>query len=351
MKKRLQLQENQSVQPKTENRYACLTVESLGVLELHSPLFGGGESSSPPKKKRKTRGTGQGIGRRKKSSRSISTESKVEDRPRQQPEKSRLEEVAGPSTTKHRSDKRSEWKNSPKGKESIAKSREKYESSEKALLTRRRYKSSQERLETNQRYDASQGGIQRKSRYDASQEGAERKAKYDASQQGADRKARYDASQQGADRKERYEFSPGGKETRRRYESADGRLVRTEYSQSVGGISARRKALKNYKDSEIGREMQKKARKRYELKESAKQRKKRYNAMRAYNGRVKKAIQHLAKRAAEFRPSNTESQHDILDEQFDEQPELKDPSQNEPGVEESASNKSAMSAIRSYKVS
>ena len=291
-------------------------------------LFGGGESSSPPKKKRKTRGTGAGIGRRQKSSRITSTEKKVEDC--QGPDQSQLDldEVAGPSSPTNRSDKRSEWKNSPKGKESIAKSRKKYESSEKASITRRRYKSSQERLESRKRYDVSQSGLERRSRYDSSQQGAERKVKY--------------------------ECSPGGEETRRRYKSAEGRLVRAEYRRSEGGITARRKAAEKYKGSEIGREAQSKARRRYELKESAFQRRQRYNAMRAYNRRVKKAIHHLVKRAAENRlpenfPVDRDSEHEFPHELLGEQSD--EPEQPEPGVEESLSNKRAMSAIRSYKVS
>ena len=313
LKKPLYLRGKKDSLPRTENRYTCLTEESLGVLELPICLLGGGENSSPPKKKRKTRGTGQGIGRRQKSSRSISTKIKVEDR--QEPEQTQLEEIAGPSSSASQIDKRSQWKNSPKGKESISKSRKKYESSEKASLTRQRYKSSQEGIDARTAYDSSPAGRERKGRYDSSQQGAERKA--------------------------RYELSPGGAETRRRYKSSE------------GGISARRRATQKYENSVIGREARLIARRRYEVRESAQQRRSRYYQTKAYKKRVKMAIKHLVTRAAENRSVGSDSGEQFSNEQPEKQPheQLKEPEETEHPVDESVSNKEAMSIIRSHEVS
>ena len=287
----------------TGNRYACL---SLGT-DRTQRLFGGGESdsTSPPKKKRR-RSKSSDLGRRRKTSREpATTSSSVEDR-RDELGNSPCQEATNSSPSAKQSEKRSAWRNSSRGKESIAKSREKYESSEKGRLTRQRYESN-EGLETRRQYDA---------------------------------------SQQGSDRKIRYELSPGGEATRRRYKSEEGVLVRAAYSRSGDGISARRRTVTKYKNTKAGREAQEESRRRYELRESAKQRKLLYYKRQAYKKRVKKAVSHLVNRGL----ANKEEEQQLLNEE-NIQPDTARPEEQEPGEEECTSNKEAMAIIRSHKVS
>ena len=341
----------------TKNRYAS--------------LVGGGETecTSPPKKKR-CRSRGPSIGRRPKTSRRT-TNTTGKDRQDKQERNPKQENISSPSSSTKQSDKRSAWLDSPKGKESIAKSRKKYESSEKAHLTRKRYESnegletrrryeSNEGLETRRRYESNEGletrrryesneGLETRRRYE-SNDGLETRRTYDSSLDGLERKRRYDTSQLGADRKAKYELSPGGAATRRRYKSAEGRLVRVAYTESDAGISARMKAAQKYKNSEAGRDVQTKSRRRYELKEAAKRRKLMYNKKKASNRLVKKAVLHSVTHAAERRVADTEGGQ-LSANDSERQEQFEQTKQAEPDVEESSVNKAAMASIRTHTVS
>ena len=316
----------------TENRYACL---SLGTDRIQR-LVGGGEidSTSPPKKKRR-RSKSSDLGRRRKTSRKpTTTSSSAEDR-RDEQGNSPDPQATNSSTLAEQSEKTSAWRNSPRGKESIAKSREKYESSQKAHLTRQRYESN-EGLITRRRYESNEGLITRR-RYE--------------SNEGLETRRRYDASQQGSDRKIRYELSPGGEATRRRYKSEEGASVRVAYSRSDDGVFARRRTVKKYKNTEAGRKAQDESRRRYELRESARQRKLLYYKRQAYTKRVTKAVSHLVQRdAAKAHMASTEEEQQFPDEEHG-CPDTERAEEHEPGVEDSNSNKEAMAIIRSHKVS
>ena len=361
----------------TGNRYACL---SLGTDRIQG-LLGGGESdsTSPPKKKRR-RSKNSDLGRRRKTSHKPTTTSSSAEERQDEQGNSPDPEATNSSKSAEQSGKKSAWRNSPRGKESIAKSREKYESSEKAHLTRQRYESneglitrrryeSNEGLETRRRYESNEGletrrryesneGLETRRRYE-SNEGLETRRRYE-SNEGLETRRRYEsnegletrnASQQGSDRKIRYELSPGGEATRRRYKSEEGASVRAAYSRSDDGVFARRRTVTKYKNTEAGRKAQDESRRRYELRESAKQRKLLYYKRQAYTKRVKKAVSHLVQRdAAKAHIVSTEEEQQFPDEEHG-RPDTERTEEREPGVEESTSNKEAMATIRSHKVS
>ena len=340
----------------TGNRYACL---SLGTDRIQR-LVGGGESdsTSPPKKKRR-RSKNSDLGRRRKTSRKPTTTSSSAEERQDEQGNSPDPEATNSSKSAEQSEKKSAWRNSPRGKESIAKSREKYESSEKAHLTRQRYESneglitrrryeSNEGLETRRRYESNEG-LETRRRYE-SNEGLETRRRYE-SNEGLETRRRYDASQQGSDRKIRYELSPGGEATRRRYKSEEGVSVRAAYGRSDDGVFARRRTVTKYKNTEAGRKAQDESRRRYELRESAQQRKLLYYKRQAYTKRVKKAVSHLVQRdAAKAHIVSTEEEQQFPDEEHG-RPDTERTEEREPGVEESTSNKEAMATIRSHKVS
>ena len=259
-------------------------------------LVGGGdqegEASSPPKKKRcRGKGRSSKLDRRRKSSR-ISTEKASE-------EKSGSEEKPGPSTKK--AERIAAWKSSPQGKASIAKSNKKY---------RMKEKSAKPQQEASKRYESTEKAKCTRLTYE---------------------------SEHGQEKRRIYE-SEHGKETRRRYESAEGMDIREKYRLS----EARKEVAKRYKDSNKGREAQKNARERYKLREAAK------NKKLAYKKSVKKAIDHLAKRAAEVNTANSEAEHQFFEEQVHGEQSFED---SEPRAEDVFTNKKAMTEIRSHLVS
>ena len=283
--------------------------DSITYRSSSSPyLVGGGdqegEASSPPKKKRcRGKGRSSKLDRRRKSSR-ISTEKASE-------EKSGSEEIPGPSS---KTDERiAAWKSSPQGKASIAKSNKKYRMKEKSVKPQQ---------EASERYEVTEKAKRTRHTYE-SEHGKEKRRIYE--------------SEHGKETRRVYE-SEHGRETRRRYQSADGKKTREEYRLSDAG----KEAVKRYKDSKKGREAQIYSRKRYKLKEAAK------NKRLAYKMSVKKAINHLAKRAAEVHPANSEAENQLFDEQVHGEQSFED---SEPRAEDVFTNKKAMAEIRSHLVS
>ena len=283
-------------------------------------LVGGGdqegEASSPPKKKRcRGKGRSSKLDRRRKSSR-ISTEKASE-------EKSGSEEIPGPSS---KADERiAAWKSSPQGKASIAKSNKKYRMKEKSVKPQQ---------EASERYEVTEKAKRTRHTYE-SEHGKEKRRIYE-SDHGKETRRVYE-SEHGRETRRVYE-SEHGRETRRRYESADGKKTREEYRLSEAG----KEAVKRYKDSKKGREAQINSRLRYKLKEAAK------NKRLAYKRSVKKAINHLAKRAAEVHTANSEAEHQFFDEQVHGEQSFED---SERRVEDEFTNKKAMTEIRSHLVS
>ena len=296
----------------TGNRFAHLVPELdlTSNAEVVITLVGGGdqegEASSPPKKKRcRGKGRSGSLGRRRKTSR-VSTERASENSGDEKP---------GPSKT---ADRIAAWKKSPQGKLSIAKSNKKYRMKEKSAKLQQ---------EASRRYESTEKAKSTRHSYE--------------SEHGQETRRRYE-SEHGQETRRRYE-SEHGQETRRRYMSAEGRETREQYRLSEAG----KEATKRYKDSELGREAQTKSRKKYELKEAAKKRKLRYNRRVAYNKSVKKAVSHLAKRAAEAHPADSNDEHQFFDEQARDEPS----EHSEPGAEEFLPNSKAMTEIRSHLVS
>ena len=362
------------------------TVEEQGDedgedIEFYLPSLAGGgdqeeseEGMSPPKKRRK-RGKGplSQITRRRKTSKSTegvtgSEESLVS---------SSEDNAVSPKMT----DKKAAWRNSPKGKSSIAESNKKYhlknksieplrqasrkyEATDKARSTRSRYEAN-EGAETRARYEANEGAKTR-ARYEAN-EGAETRARYEANK-GAETRARYEANK-GAETRARYEANKGA-ETRARYEANKGAETRARYEASHDGKETR----KRYKSSQGRLESQAS----YECSWKGLQTRIRYNSSQGvsairdrsrysssfkqrtvlYKKQVKNAIKHLIARTAETKP-DAETEHGVETE-----PDTKNEPPHEgaadlsgeesvnpePGAEKFLTNKNAMATIRSHKV-
>ena len=367
-------------------------------------LVGGGEDNeaitSPPKKRRR-RGKGRtGLIGRKPKSRNASTKEELP-----------LDKSMDISNLDIGSvNKKNAWKDSPRGKASIAASHKKYDSSKKAYQTRQTYEASPGGMETRRIYEASPGGMEARRIYEASPGGMETRRIYEASPGGMETRKIYEASPGGMETRKIYEASPGGMETRkiyeaspggmetrriyeaspggmenrktyeliperkeskkrnessegcietrRRYKSSQGRMEsRKRYESKEGAQNTRRRYASTegrfvrikYRASKVGHESQVRARTKYELKDENQKRN-------AYNRRVKRALEHVNARATEKdRPAAAETE-----------PEKSEPAEldanaadhsgegstfSSPGAGNSRSNKDAMAIIRSHKVS
>ena len=353
-------------------------------------LVGGGEDNeaitSPPKKRRR-RGKGRtGLIGRKPKSRKASTEEELP-----------LDKTMNIGNRVIGSvNKRDEWKDSPRGKASIAASHQKYEGSKKAHQTRQTYEASPGGMETRKIYEASPGGVETRKIYEASAGGMETRKIYEASPGGVETRKIYEASPGGVETRKIYEASPGGMETRRIYDTSPGGVetrriyellperkeskkrkessegyiqTRRRYKSSQGRVESRKKyeskeeaqntrrrymstegrfVRMEYSASKAGRESHVSARKKYELREENQKRK-------AYNRRVRRAIEHLNSRveemgrptAAETEPGKSEAVD--LDAKFADQ-SGEAPTFSQPKARNSHSNKDAMATIRSHKV-
>ena len=391
-------------------------------------LVGGGEDNeaitSPPKKRRR-RGKGRtGLIGRKPKSRKASTEEELP-----------LDKTMDIGNRVIGSvNKRDAWKDSPRGKASIAASHQKYEGSKKAHQTRQTYEASPGGMETRKIYEASAGGMETRKIYEASPAGMETRKIYEASPAGMETRKIYEASPGGVETRKIYEASPGGMETRKIYEASGGMETRKIYEASPGGVETRkiyeaspggmetrkiyeaspgrmetrriyellpeRKESKKRKESSEGYIQTRRrykssqgrveSRKRYESKEEAQNTRRRYMSTegrfvrmeysaskagreshvsarkkyelreenqkrKAYNRRVRRAIEHLNSRveekgrptAAETEPGKSEAV-DLDAKSADQSGEA--PTFSQPKARNSHSNKDAMATIRSHKV-
>ena len=197
-------------------------------------LVGGGEDNeaitSPPKKRRR-RGKGRtGLIGRKPKSRNASTKEELP-----------LDKTMDISNLDIGSvNKKNAWKDSPRGKASIAASHKKYESSKKAYQTRQTYEASPGGMETRRIYEASPGGMETRRIYEASPGGMETRRIYEASPGGMETRKIYEVSPGGMETRKIYEASPGGMETRKIYEASPGGMeTRKIYEASPGGMETR----------------------------------------------------------------------------------------------------------------
>ena len=315
-------------------------------------LVGGGEDNeaitSPPKKRRR-RGKGRtGLIGRKPKSRNASTKEELP-----------VDKTMDISNLDIGSvNKKNAWKDSPRGKASIAASHKKYESSKKAYQTRQTYEASPGGMETRRIYEASPGGMEIRRIYEASPGGMETRRIYEASPGGMETRKTYELIPERKESKKRNESSEGCIETRRRYKSSQGRMEsRKRYESKEEAQNTRRRYMSTegrfvrikYSASKVGHESQVRARTKYELKDENQKRN-------AYNRRVKRALEHVNARAAgKGRPAAAETE-----------PEKSDPAEldanaadhsgeestfSSPGAGNSRSNKDAMAIIRSHKVS
>ena len=316
-------------------------------------LVGGGEDNeaitSPPKKRRR-RGKGRTrlIGRKPKS-KNASTEEELP-----------LEKTMDIGNLDIGSvNEKNAWKDSPRGKASIAASHRKYESSKKAYQTRQTYEASLGGMETRRIYEASPGGMETRRIYEASHGGMETRRIYEASPGGMETRKTYELIPERKESKKRNESSEGCIETRRRYKSSQGRMEsRKRYESKEEAQNTRRRYMSTegrfvrikYSASKVGHESQVRARTKYELKEENQKRN-------AYNRRVKRALEHANGRAAEQdRPAAAETEPDQKSEPAELDANAADRSGEEstfsrPGAGNSRSNKDAMAIIRSHKVS
>ena len=315
-------------------------------IEFHLPsLAGGGDEEesekgmSPPKKRRK-RGKGplRQITRRRKTSKSTEEVTESEESLVSSSEDNAV------SPRPKMTDRKAAWRNSPKGKSSIAESNKKYHLKNKSIKPRqqasKKYEASDKARSTRSRYETNEGAETR-ARYVAN-EGAETRARYEASYDGKETRKRYKSSQDRLETNRKYEGTKGALETRRRYKSSQGRLEsQASYECSWKGLQTRIRYNSEIRD-----------RSRYSL--SFKQR------TVSYKKRVKNAIQHLIARASETKPdpdaetgpdaemgphTKNGPPHDGAADQSRE--ESVNP---EPGAEKFLTNKNAMATIRSHKV-
>ena len=211
-------------------------------------LVGGGEDNeaitSPPKKRRRRgKGRTRQIGRKPKS-RNTSTE---EELPLDKTMDIGNRDIGSVN-------KKDAWKDSPRGKASIAASHQKYEGSKKAHQTRLSYEASPGGMETRRIYEASPGGVETRKIYEASHGGMETRKIYEASPGGVETRKIYEASPGGMETRRSYnastrrletrsiyEATPGGMETRSIYEASPGGIeTRRSYEASPGGMETRR---------------------------------------------------------------------------------------------------------------
>ena len=272
-------------------------------IEFHLPSLAGGgdqeeseEGMSPPKKRRK-RGKGplNQITRRRKTSKSTEEVTESEE----SLVSSSLDNAVSPKMT----DKKAAWRNSPKGKSSIAESNKKYHLKNKSIEPRR---------QASMKYEATDKARSTRSRYEANK-GAETRARYEASDDGKETRKRYKSSQGRIESQASYECSWKGLQTRIRYNSSQGASAIRDTSRY--GLSFKQRTV-------------------------------------LYKKQVKNAIKHLIARTAETK-QNAETEPDTKNEPPHEGAadlsgeESVNP---EPGAEKFPTNKNAMATIRSHKV-
>ena len=334
-------------------------------------LVGGGEDSkdiaSPPKKRRKRgKGRSRQIGKQQKSR---NAGAKKEMDKTMDTENNGLTPIGNSKVGSPI--KKATWRESPRGKASIAASHEKYEGSKKAQLTRQAYRASFRGVETKKTYEASSKAMQTRKSYEASSEGMETRMSYEASPGGMETRRSYEASSGGKGTRLTYESLPERRESKKRNESSEGYIAtRRRYKSSQGRVESRKRYESKeeaqntrrrymstegrfvrieYSASKVGRESHVRACKKYENREENQTR-------RAYNMRVKRAIEHSNARAVEKdRPTAAETEpgkSEPVEQGANADRSGKEPTNFSPlEARNSRSNKDAMAIIRSHKVS